>query len=192
MRNATSSEGEYFPSSMAFTVWRVTPMRSASACCVISRCSKRSRRMWLLMGPAPMSGATTVVVELRAVPGQLRHPDGKQYAMREQPGAGADVDRADRQECTDQQHVERGPRRAQLDQPFPLVNWRPRFARRAKGDHSVGDDLQDHDRDDQQHEQLQIVCMRACWIEHVQRHIAEIDRECQQQDKIDPRALFTK
>src|SRR5258708_9776672 len=109
MRNATSSEGEYFPSSMAFTVWRVTPMRSASACCVISLCSKRSRRMWLLMGLALISGATTVVVELRAVAGQLRHPDGKKDAVREHPGTGTRVDRADRQESAHQQHVERGP-----------------------------------------------------------------------------------
>jgi hypothetical protein len=34
--NATSSEGKYLPPSIAFTVWRVTPTRSASSCCVIS------------------------------------------------------------------------------------------------------------------------------------------------------------
>src|SRR2546425_1100916 len=41
MRNATSSDGEYLPSSIAFTVCRVTPILSASSCCVISRRSNR-------------------------------------------------------------------------------------------------------------------------------------------------------
>src|SRR5215469_2294820 len=50
MRNAASSEGEYLPASMAATVWRVMPMRSASSAWVISPRSKRRRRIWLEIG----------------------------------------------------------------------------------------------------------------------------------------------
>ena len=45
IRKATSSDGEYLPSSMAFTVWRVTPIRWASSRCVISSRSNRKRRI---------------------------------------------------------------------------------------------------------------------------------------------------
>ena len=41
--NATSSDGEYFPCSIAMTVCRVTPMRSARSACVISPASNRPR-----------------------------------------------------------------------------------------------------------------------------------------------------
>jgi len=54
IRNAVSRDGEYLPSSIAFSVWRVTPTTWASSCCVISSCSNLRRRIWLLMGQSLM------------------------------------------------------------------------------------------------------------------------------------------
>ena len=54
---AASSEGAYLPCSIAITVWRVMPMRSASSACVISPCSKRRRRISLAMAITPPGGA---------------------------------------------------------------------------------------------------------------------------------------
>jgi hypothetical protein len=51
---ATSSEGEYLLPSMAFTVCRVTPIRSASSCCVIPPRADLRARMSLLMRGAPL------------------------------------------------------------------------------------------------------------------------------------------
>ena len=49
MRKAASSEGEYLLASMAATVWRVMPMRSASCAWVISPLANRSARMELVI-----------------------------------------------------------------------------------------------------------------------------------------------
>src|SRR5688572_3978903 len=49
MRNATSSDGEYLPASIALIVCRVTPTSSARSCCVISLRSNRNRRIVLLI-----------------------------------------------------------------------------------------------------------------------------------------------
>lgn len=54
MRNATSSDGAYFPASMA-TVCRVMPMRSASSLWVISPCANRRLWMWSTIGPATLN-----------------------------------------------------------------------------------------------------------------------------------------
>src|SRR5690606_19237413 len=48
IRKATSSDGEYRPCSMAITVCRVTPTRSASSAWVISPWAKRRARMLLV------------------------------------------------------------------------------------------------------------------------------------------------
>lgn len=45
--NASSRDGEYFACSIAISVCRVTPTRSASSACVISFASNRKRRMLL-------------------------------------------------------------------------------------------------------------------------------------------------
>src|ERR1700740_1246080 len=85
MRKAASKEGEYFPSSMAFTVWRVTLIFSASSCCVISPCSKRSRLISLRI--APISGTTPVLDDLACGAHDL---GGHQN---EQKGVGVEDDR---------------------------------------------------------------------------------------------------
>src|SRR5690606_14278567 len=69
MRKATSSDGEYRSFSIAMTVCRVTPTRSASACCVIWPASRRNCRMRLVMRgfPLPKSDPAPVVQELAHV-----------------------------------------------------------------------------------------------------------------------------
>jgi hypothetical protein len=48
MRKADSSVGEYFPCSIAATVWRVTPIFSPNSAWVISPARKRSVRIMLV------------------------------------------------------------------------------------------------------------------------------------------------
>src|SRR6185436_2093326 len=84
---ATSSVGEYLLPSMALIVWRVTPTRSASSCCVISPAAKRRTRMWLRMRGAVTSGAAAVEVELRCVTRELGEHDREQGRVREPEGA---------------------------------------------------------------------------------------------------------
>src|SRR5271170_5046306 len=75
--NAASSDGEYFPSSIALTVWRVTSILSANSCCVISPCSKRSRLISFRM--VTISGAAPILDDLTACAQQLgRHKNEKQ------------------------------------------------------------------------------------------------------------------
>jgi hypothetical protein len=54
--NAVSREGEYLSCSMAMTVWRVTPTRSASSCWVISREARSSRIRLRMAGIRAASG----------------------------------------------------------------------------------------------------------------------------------------
>src|SRR5271155_4625511 len=70
---------------MAFTVWRVTLIFSASSCCVISPCSKRSRRISLRI--VPISGSTPVLDDLAGIAQDLG------CHQNEQQGVGAEDDR---------------------------------------------------------------------------------------------------
>ena len=64
MRKASSSVGEYFPFSMAIIVCLVTPVLSASSCCVISFASKRSFLMLLLIKHLPILNSFAVKIDL--------------------------------------------------------------------------------------------------------------------------------
>src|SRR5262249_102120 len=122
MRKATSSDGEYLFSSIALTVWRVTPILSASSCCVISLWSKRSRRIlfWMVFG---MSRVPAVERDLRGEPGNQRREDRahQQLSHREAGGAGQMQPESEREERAGQQHIERHARGPDVDQPFALV-----------------------------------------------------------------------
>src|SRR6478736_7580805 len=90
MRKATSSEGEYLPASMALMVWRVTPTRSPSACCVISPCAKRSWRMELVTRVGAMSGPSPVVHDAGGVLDDLRQHEGHENHHAQADDMGAD------------------------------------------------------------------------------------------------------
>src|ERR1035441_6703636 len=51
IRKAASSDGEYFPASIAAMVCRVTPMRSPSSACDISPFWKRRKRIRFVIDP---------------------------------------------------------------------------------------------------------------------------------------------
>src|SRR5438105_306086 len=142
MRNATSSDGEYLPSSMALTVCRVTPILSASSCCVISLRSKRSRRMLLTMVFA-MSRVAAGKDDLRAESNQQRGDDRSHHAVGHQETVGARQMHpdADRQKRADEQDVERDSRRSQVDQMFAFVFRRPGFFGGLNGDRDVQGDF---------------------------------------------------
>src|SRR5271166_1108198 len=80
MRNAASRDGEYFPCSMAFTVWRVTRIFSANCCCVISPCSKRSRLISLRI--VPMLRSTPVLDDLAGAAHDLGCHQNEQQGIR--------------------------------------------------------------------------------------------------------------
>src|SRR5688572_6027145 len=87
MRNATSSDGEYLPASMALTVWRVTPTFSARSWCVISPCSKRSRRMELVTVVGATSGPAPVVHDARHMLHDLREHERHEHGHAHCDGA---------------------------------------------------------------------------------------------------------
>src|ERR1700758_3197141 len=88
MRKAASSVGEYFPCSIAFTVWRVRLIFSASSCCVISPCSKRSRLISLRI--TPMSGTTPVLDDLAAGAHHLGCHKNEQQGVRVEDDRGSE------------------------------------------------------------------------------------------------------
>src|SRR4029079_16075393 len=122
MRKATSSDGEYFASSMAFTVCRVTPIRSARSACVISAWSKRRRRMSLRMGTSAMSRILPEVHDLTGIARDFRQHDGEEEPVGRVEGRRAERDgRADGR-CTDHLHVEGDARGLESDLALALVS----------------------------------------------------------------------
>src|SRR5450631_656865 len=92
MRNAASSDGEYFPCSIAFTVWRVTCIFSANSCCVISPCSKRSRLISLRI--VSMSRPTPVLGDLAGAAHDLSSDQNEQQGIRVEDNRG--IERAEK------------------------------------------------------------------------------------------------
>src|SRR5215475_5429662 len=133
MRNAASSEGEYFPSSMAFTVWRVTLIFSASSCCVISPCSKRRRRISLRM--VAMSRAPAVLDDLATGAHDLaRHQDQKQRICAKDNRSRERRKKDGECESGRQPRVSHA-RRPHFDQFFAFVHRRICVFRIENGDH---------------------------------------------------------
>src|SRR5688572_808046 len=92
IRNATSSDGEYLPASIALIVCRVTPTRSARSCCVISLCSKRSLRIVFVMAVCVTSDSPPVVHEARGVIHDLRKNERQKDAIEHADLVGAELD----------------------------------------------------------------------------------------------------
>src|SRR3989442_10920346 len=101
MRNATSSDGEYLPSSIAFTVCLVTPILSASSCCVISLRSKRSRRMLFWIAFA-ISRVPAIEHDLGGEAHEQGDQDCAHHARRHVIAVEVDVERADRRKGADE------------------------------------------------------------------------------------------
>src|SRR4051794_13959766 len=120
MRKATSRDGEYLPSSMAFTVCLVTPILSASSCWVISPRSKRSRRIVFRI-LVSTSGVAAVQHNLSGELDCFGTHDGEENGLHHQPEVivlvpQAQVNGPDRSERAHDQHIERRTRCLELDQ----------------------------------------------------------------------------
>src|SRR5271165_4101595 len=146
MRNAASSDGEYFPSSMAFTVWRVTLIFSANSCCVISPCSKRRRLISLRI--TPISGPTPVLDDLAGGAQDLGCHENEEQGVRVEDDWRIErAEKAGERDARRQSSVgdSHGP---ELDQFVAFVARRLRFFGGEDGDGNCEDDLQDHERKD--------------------------------------------
>src|SRR5262245_24180865 len=106
---------------MALTVWRVTPMRSASCCCVISACLKRSSRMLFRIAHPPMSEAPAVEDNLTAEFDELGDHNREEHELRQCPHVHRKVQCENRDDRASEQDVEGHTRRPQIDEIVALV-----------------------------------------------------------------------
>src|SRR5687768_14279037 len=91
---------------MALTVCRVTPMRSASSCCVISAWLKRNSRIVLWIEHPPTSHTPPEQHDLAAELHELGGHHGEQHRLRQRPHPYWEMQCEDRRERAREQYVE--------------------------------------------------------------------------------------